>query len=69
MARRVKINWQRLVFQRLKHLLAVMTKGVEGVFEHGVQSPTREQLLEQVCDEHEQELTLRCYGVATVHVF
>jgi hypothetical protein len=50
-------------------LLAVVEEGVEGGFEYGPQSPPCEQLLEEVGDEHEQDVSLGGHRIVAVHVF
>ena len=69
MARRVEVGWQRLVFQGLQHLLAIVEEGVEGGSEDSSEPPACEQLLEEVGGEHEHEVRLGRHRIVTVHVF
>ncbi len=69
MSWRVKIRRQELVLERLQHLFAVGAECIEGRFEHRSESSSCEQLLEDVGDEHEQEVRFGGSGVAAVHVF
>ena len=52
-----------------EHFLAVVAEGVESGFEHGSQTATREQLLHDVGDEQEQDVSLGRHGIVAVHVF
>ena len=58
-----------MVEQSLEDLGAIGAKGVEGGFEHGSQTPSGEQLLDDMGQEHEEDIGLCRHGIMAVHVF